>query len=162
MADIILKSDLPTALQDAESIDLMLAGLNAMAARVAPCLDPEPPEVVNPGLLDEAKLILVGVIKRWAEAGSGAVVQQSMGPFAMTSDTRQRGGWKMWPSDISDLQDLCKASTGNEGKAFVINIGPAGHSAHMPWCDLSFGSTCSCGANLTNGEYPLYEGGELS
>lgn len=120
MADIILKSDLPTALQDAESIDLMLAGLNAMAARVAPCLNPEPPEVVDPGLLDEAKLILVGVIKRWVEAGSGAVVQQSMGPFAMTTDTRQRAGWKLWPSDISDLQALCSDASSN--RAFMINM----------------------------------------
>jgi hypothetical protein len=35
-------------------------------------------------------------------------------------------------------------------------------SSHMPWCSLMLGALyCSCGADLTNGEYPLYEGGSL-
>lgn len=48
------------------------------------------------------------------------------------------------------------------GKAFSIT--PSGStSAHMPWCALNFGATyCSCGADLTGYEYPLYEGGVLS
>lgn len=30
---------------------------------------------------------------------------------------------------------------------------------HSPWCDLMFlGPSCSCGANLTGGRYPLYYG----
>jgi hypothetical protein len=33
----------------------------------------------------------------------------------------------------------------------------------MPWCSINFGALyCSCGADLTNYEYPLYEGGVLS
>jgi hypothetical protein len=33
----------------------------------------------------------------------------------------------------------------------------------MPWCSVNFGALyCSCGADLTNYEYPLYEGGVLS
>jgi hypothetical protein len=48
------------------------------------------------------------------------------------------------------------------GKAFSIT--PSGStSSHMPWCSLAFGSTfCSCGADLTAYQYPLYEGGVLS
>ena len=33
-----------------------------------------------------------------------------------------------------------------------------GYSAHQPWCNLAFGALyCSCGADLTNETYPLYE-----
>jgi hypothetical protein len=33
----------------------------------------------------------------------------------------------------------------------------------VPWCSLLLGAAyCSCGADLTDGEYPLYEGGVLS
>ena len=48
------------------------------------------------------------------------------------------------------------------GKAFSIRPSHNG-SVHLPWCALNFGSTyCSCGADLTNYAYPLYEGGVLS
>lgn len=48
------------------------------------------------------------------------------------------------------------------GRAFSIT--PYGSTAsHMPWCSLMLGALyCSCGADLTNHEYPLYEGGVLS
>lgn len=47
-------------------------------------------------------------------------------------------------------------------RAFSVRPSGSG-SAHMPWCSLAFGAAyCSCGADLTNGEYPLYEGGVLS
>ena len=33
-----------------------------------------------------------------------------------------------------------------------------GAGAHQPWCSLAFGAIyCSCGADLTNYDYPLYE-----
>lgn len=45
----------------------------------------------------------------------------------------------------------------------AFSISPSGNgSAHMPWCSLMFGATyCSCGADLTAEQYPLYEGGVL-
>ena len=47
------------------------------------------------------------------------------------------------------------------GRAFSVNVTPT-DGPHMPWCSLMFGGTaCSCGANLTNYTYPLYEGGAL-
>lgn len=50
------------------------------------------------------------------------------------------------------------------GSARAFSITPTGGtSAHMPWCSLMLGALyCSCGADLTDGEYPLYEGGVLS
>lgn len=52
--------------------------------------------------------------------------------------------------------------TDTTGSAFSIT--PYGsNSVHMPWCSLMLGALyCSCGADLTNYEYPLYEGGVLS
>lgn len=50
----------------------------------------------------------------------------------------------------------------SSARAFSVRPGATG-SAHMPWCALAFGALyCSCGADLTNYEYPLYEGGVLS
>lgn len=48
------------------------------------------------------------------------------------------------------------------GRAFSISPSGAATS-HMPWCAFAFGAAyCSCGADLTGYEYPLYEGGVLS
>lgn len=217
MAAIITSADLPTAIQSHESVTLMVAGANAKASRVAPCL-PDPTstawaaatayaledqvklaagqfvEVTTAGTsggtiptvpaaigdtvtdgtvtwtriapstdqLDEAKLILVGAVRRWAETGSGAFQQQTAGPFGVTTDTRQRTGYNLWPSEIEQLQAIC--SDGADGSAKAFSITPGGSTAnHMPWCSFVLGATyCSCGADLTGGEYPLYEGGVLT
>ena len=158
---IISVGDLPEALQASDMISLMVDGANARAARVAPCLvsaDPAP----SADQLAEARLVLVGAVKRWAEAGAGAISQQSAGPFAMALDTRQRGGFGLWPSEINALQDIC--STGGEVSATAFSFRPGATGGnHLPWCALNFGATyCSSGADLTNGEYPLFEGGVLT
>lgn len=47
------------------------------------------------------------------------------------------------------------------GRAFSVGPTTAGN-AHMPWCALNMGGLyCSCGADLTNYAYPLFEGGLL-
>lgn len=217
MAEIIELTDLPSAIQSHESVALMVAGANAKASRVAPCL-PDPTSTAwvtatayavgdqvklavgqfvevttagtsgataptvptalggtvadgtvtweriapTPDQLAEAKLILVGAVRRWAETGSGAFQSQTAGPFGVTVDTRQRTGYNLWPSEIEQLQAVCSDGTDGSSKAFSIT--PDGSSSsHMPWCSLAFGATyCSCGADLTGYEYPLYEGGVLS
>jgi len=167
---IIEVTDLPTALQSADTVDTMIetmvAGANARASRVAPCLAWDGSETDKPAptadQLAEAKLVLVGAVKRWAEAGAGAFQSQQAGPFGMQVDTRQRTGYNLWPSEIEALQDICASGTDTSSGAFSI-IPSGGTSAHMPWCAINFGAAyCSCGADLTNYEYPLYEGGVLS
>jgi hypothetical protein len=163
---IIVVEDLPASIQASELIDVMVAGANAKAARVAPCLawdgvdetEPEPSE----DQLAEARLILIGAIKRWVDAGTGAFSQQTAGPFGVQVDTRQRTGYNLWPSEIEALQEICSAGTDASSSAFSIRP-TGGYSSHMPWCSLMLGADyCSCGADLTNYEYPLYEGGLLS
>lgn len=150
--EIVKVTDLPATLQSADLVDDLVAGANAKAIRVAPCLAAIP--APDPGQKAEAKLILLGAIKRWAEAGSGALQQQTAGPFSMATDTRQRTGYNLWPSEIKDLQDICKNA--DEGKrAFAVDtIGSGGY--HSPICSVYFGSTdCSCGAILAG--HPIYE-----
>jgi hypothetical protein len=208
VATIIAVTDLPAALQSAELVDAMVAGANAKASRVAPCLiapttdwaattaytvgqtvklsggealvvstagtsdasEPVAPELgatVTDGTVvwtriaptvdqqAEAKLVLLGAIKRWAEAGSGALQTEAAGPFSIGLDTRQRTGYNLWPSEITDLQAICKAGTDTGRQAFSIDTAPA-CSDHLPWCSLMMGATyCSCGVDIA-GE-PIYE-----
>ena len=131
--------------------DTWVAGANARASRVAPCLASEDP-VPTDDQLAEAKLVLIGAVIRWSQAGSGAFQSQTVGAFGVTVDTRQRGGFNLWPSEISQLQDICK--NGSESKAFSIDTVPCG-GYHSPICSLYFGGVCSCGADIAC--QPIYE-----
>lgn len=153
MAEIIQVGDLPTALQSVEMVAAMVAGANAKASRVAPCLASTDP-VPTADQVAEAKLILLGAVKRWAEAGSGAFQQQTAGPFSVSVDTRQRSGFNLWPSEIEALQELCRTGTSS---AFTIDTAAGWGSQHSLICSLNFGANyCSCGADLTLAG-PLYE-----
>jgi hypothetical protein len=125
VAVIIEVTDLPAAIQAAEGVELMVAGANAKASRVAPCLAGEGEDAPTSDQLDEAKLVLVGAVKRWAETGAGAYQAQTAGPFGVTMDTRQRTGYNLWPSEIEGLQEICAAAgSGGTGRAFEIDTMP--------------------------------------
>ena len=160
MATIILKTDLPAALQSAELVDVMVAAANAKASRVAPCLTWDGTVVDQPAptadQLAEAKLVLIGMVKRWTETGAGALQTQTAGPYGMTVDTRQRTGYNPWPSEIEALQSIC--ATAETSGAFAIDtVGTGGTAAgHADSCALNFGALyCSCGYVLTQ-SLPLY------
>ena len=160
--DLITLLDLPDALRAADFVAEMVAGANAQAARVAPCLvsnDPVPSEDQQA----EARLILLGAVKRWLDVGAGGISQRTevKGPFteSETVDTRQvPTGWRLWPSEINQLQEICKGDD-EDTNAFAVDTAPlADCSPHADICSLNFGATyCSCGAVLTNLVYPLYE-----
>ena len=150
MVDIIRLEDLPAKVREHELAETLVAGANARALRVAPCL--AEPESVS--ARSEAKLILVGAVQRWAEAGSGAVAQASAGPFQLSTDTRQRTGFNLWPSEIEVLQDLCSGDT--TGAFSVDTVPMLGQVLHDEACSVVFGAAyCSCGAVLT-GNGPLW------
>ncbi|WP_404850324.1 hypothetical protein [Dietzia kunjamensis] len=114
---ILTEADLPATVASHELVGVMVAGANARALRVAPCLAEEG----NTAARAEAKLILAGAVQRWAEAGAGGIQQVTAGPFGQTLDTRQRTGFNLWPSEIEVLQDLC---TRDNGGAFGIDTMP--------------------------------------
>lgn len=166
MAEIIFVDDLPTVIQSTELVDTMVAGANAKASRVAPCLvvatSAELPSDEQVQALVEARLILVGAVKRWADAGSGALQSQTAGPFGQTIDTRQRTGYNLWPSEIADLQAICKSlsSEPSSRMAFSVDTAPRrGSDAHIPWCSVFLGETCSCGSSINGYDGPLWEFG---
>ena len=103
---------------------LMIEDAEAMAALAAPCLSSSEFQ------LDEARVaavraILRGALIRWHDAGSGAVTQQSAGPFSQSLDTRQQRRGMFWPSEIAQLRDICAGFSGEDsGKAFEIDTTP--------------------------------------
>lgn len=123
MAEIIGLDDLPrrvTDRVDPGELDLWLAGINAAAVRIAPCLagDADPPP--SPAMLAEAKLILLRAINRWADAGSGAFQQQTAGPFTVTTDTRGATGMKLSQQETISLRELCQAEDAYQ--AFMVDM----------------------------------------
>lgn len=107
----------PFAAIQEDKAEAMIADALALAARIAPCI-----------LTDEftfaaaAKAILRGAVLRWNESGTGALTQQSAGPFAQTLDTRTTRRGMFWPNEIVDLQELCKTAT--TSGAFSIDTAP--------------------------------------
>ena len=142
----------------------MIEDALAMAVLAAPCLSDGQ---LDPKYAAAAKAVIRGAILRWHEAGNGALTQrqQTAGPFSQNEsyDTRSQRRGMFWPSEIAQLQDICRqAGDVTPNAAFSFRLGGAS-SPHVPWCNLHFGATyCSCGADLTNYQYPLYEGGALS
>lgn len=143
-------SDLePFADIDPVKAQAMIDDALALAARVAPCITDD--EFAYP---EAAKAIIRGAILRWNDAGSGAVTQQGAGPFQQTVDTRQTRRSMFWPSEITDLQQLCSET--QEAKAFSVDTAPSLVGVHAPWCSLMFNATyCSCGVDIAG--VPLYE-----
>lgn len=148
--EIITIDDLPGRVRDHELAATFVAGANARALRVAPCLA----EPDKDGARSEAKMVLVGAVQRWSEAGSGAIAQTSAGPFQLATDTRQRTGFNLWPSEIEVLQELC---SGDASGAFSVDtVATFGTVMHDEACAVVFGASyCSCGAVLT-GSGPLW------
>ena len=152
MAEIIDPSDLPVDVASNAMAAMWINGANARASRVAPCLAATNPPPTQDQLAD-AKLILVGAVMRWSQAGSGALQTQTAGPYGVGFDTRQRTGYNLWPSEITQLQDICR--NGAQEKAYAIDTVQAG-GFHSPICSVYFGSTdCSCGATLAG--TPIFE-----
>lgn len=155
---IIAVTDLPPDIQSKPTAALMVAGANGQAARVAPCLfyDGDPDSATpapTQNQLDEAKLLLLGAIVRWTQQGGGGNVQQTAGPFTLGTTTPATG-YRLWPSEIVQLQEICSGS--NEGQIGAIDTAPGLYSGHLPWCDVMFGSTnCSCGYDIA--QRPIYE-----
>ena len=142
---------------------LMIEDAEAMAVLAAPCLSSS--EFQS----DEARMaavraILRGALIRWHDAGSGAVTQQSAGPFSQSLDTRQQRRGMFWPSEIAQLRDICAGFSGADSTgAYTIDTAPSRGGQHSPFCSLTFGALyCSCGSDINNYEGPLYEGGSLS
>ncbi|WP_428339986.1 hypothetical protein [Mycobacterium sp.] len=85
-----------------------------------------------------AKAILRGAILRWNEAGAGAATTQTAGIYGQTVDTRQQRRAMFFPSEIDQLQKLCRGD--NDGGAYSIDLfpqrGPRPSARQHFECDL--------------------------
>lgn len=161
---IIQIADLPVDDQSNGQAQMWVDGANAQAARVAPCLADDASPEPTTSQLDEAKMVLVGAVMRWAEAGTGAVQQQMAGPFSVLKDTaRPRSGFRLWPTEIQQLQDICGGTVATISAIDTVADGPV----HADICTANTyvdsegntvfgGAYCSCGADIAG--FPLYEG----
>ena len=107
-AVVVTPSDLaPFAVIDSVKAAAMIDDAMALAARVAPC-------ILDDSFQYEAaaRAVIRGAILRWNEAGTGALTseQQIAGPFQVTKaiDNRPQRKSMFWPSEIEQLQELCK------------------------------------------------------
>lgn len=140
----------PFATIPADRSAAMIADATAMAVRAAPCL-------ADDGFPhgDAARAILRAAILRWHEAGVGALSSETIGPYSYQTDTRQTRRGMFWPSEITQLQDLCR--TGEASGAYAVDTVTTSGGQHADICALNFGAAyCSCGAVLTQ-NLPLYE-----
>lgn len=136
----------------------MIEDAEALAMLAAPCLVPDfDPELTLPQAA-AVKAVLRGAILRWNEAGTGALAgtTQAAGPFSQgqTLDTRTPRKNMFWPSEITQLQDICKGESVNSGAFSVDTVGT--DTVHAEACSINFGATyCSCGADIAG--FPIWE-----
>lgn len=139
----------PFADIDTVKASSMIDDAMALATQIAPC-------IVEDGFAHRAaaKAIIRGAVLRWNDAGTGAVSQQTAGPFSQTVDTRQQRRQMFWPSEIVQLQKLCADAA--SGGAFSVDMAAGAPAVrHAETCSLVFGADyCDCGANIAG--YPLY------
>lgn len=112
----------PFATIDDDKATQMIADAVGLATISAPCLGT--PDTLTSVQLAATKAVLRRAVLRWNEEGSGAVVTQSMGGLTVTEDTTQPRRSMFWPSEITDLQKICKG--GNDGGAFAVDTAPPG------------------------------------
>lgn len=148
---------------DEVRLSAFITAANAQATVAAPGIA-APEFLANEAAMESLRHVLRGAILRWDDLANGnsaaTTHQRSAGPLqeSVTTDSRQPGGFNLWPSEVSRIRDL--VTDGGVSRAFTVNTSPsAGFPVHRPWCDVNFNSPyCSCGAVLTNLMYPIYEG----
>ena len=151
-------------IEEAKAI-AMIEDAMSMAALVAPCLADDSEVELKPHQVATVKAILRRAVLRWNDAGTGAIVQESTGPWSQTVDTTRSSKSLFWPSEVNDLQAVCRAAGGDEPpdkRVFTVNTGGRRRCVHSPICDLYFGGLhCSCGSDLNAFRGPLPQFGEV-
>lgn len=124
----------------------------ARAARVAPCIRDDSLSADN---AEAAKGVIRDAVLRWHEAGNGAVRQQTAGPFSQSVDTRSPRRGLFWPSEVDELQAICRDHSGaapaGAYSVDTVGVGPV----HADSCAINFGADyCDCGADIAG--FPIF------
>ena len=170
MGTYVNASDLaPFADIESAKADAMIADAEAQAYRIAPCLN-DAEVTLDATQAAYVLSVLRRVILRWEESGNtGATTttSENAGPLSHSQTVQTKSSPRLlWPSEIADLQGFCaeiKGETKTAEHVHTVQTGGYRRSPHSDICSLRFGAVyCSCGANLTDYRYPLWEGGVLS
>lgn len=99
--------------------------------------------------------IVCAVVRRLMQSNEAGAVgvestQLTAGSFSVSSRSTNPHG------DFYLTKQEKKALGFGRQAVYGVQIAGNGGLRHRPWCDLVFGSTCSCGAVLT-GDGPLWE-----
>ena len=109
----------------------MIEDVEARAAQAAPCIT-TPEFLADEPRTGAVRAILRQAVLRWNDAGTGVFTQLGAGPYQASSDNRQERKALLWPSEISDLRDICASFSGDTAAgAFELDTLPA-HRAPEP------------------------------
>jgi hypothetical protein len=97
-------------------IERLIAGTLARAALFAPCLKGSD---LSEDAAAAAKDILIGVVVRALEAGTGEITSMMAGSFQQQIDTTKRRAQRFRPDEVRELQSLCGI---RRGGAFTIAL----------------------------------------
>lgn len=101
---------------DSAMVQRLIDGTLARAALVAPCL-----AVEGFAYEDAAKAVLVDVVLRRAETGTGVVQSEAAGPMSRTYFSSARA--LFWPAEVAELQALCAlAAEAGDGGAAALPV----------------------------------------
>ena len=101
----------------------------ALVLLAAPCIGDD--DFANHAAV---RAIIRGALRRWLEAGAGAVQSQAAGPYSVTYDNRQPmssyGNFRA--QEIAALRSLCSGGTGPQ-RAFQIDTTPTDAHGYGYW-----------------------------
>ena len=141
-----------------ETLDRWVARAERLLRREFPTLQERINSGAEPDLADTVKDVISSMVTRVFRNPQGIRTQQeSTGQFvgSITFGGDQPGSLYLTKEERDALTP--PGQRHKDGKAFTIPIGGEGsYGAHLPWCNLLFGSNiCSCGADI--GKRPIYE-----
>lgn len=109
---------------DKAKAEQMIADVEAMAHMAAPCLK-ESEFQEDEAYAGAVKAIVRQAVLRRNDSGSGVVTQVGAGPFQQSTDTRSPARGLLWPSEITQLRDLCAQFRGDtQDRAYTISMIP--------------------------------------
>lgn len=105
--------------------------------------------------VDAVKMVEASAVARVLRNPGGTYQESLSGEYSATRDRLLSDGVLR----IADDEWSLLFPEAPAGGAFSVDTAPAtGITGHSPWCSLYYGgTTCSCGANLTGYQYPIYE-----
>lgn len=117
-------------------------GIDELLAADPPGMDPSLPRMVACAMVKRA---MIGI-----DTGGASSVQQTAGPFSKSTSFANPAG------DLYFTRQERQALGGRAQRAFTVAISGEHQPVHLPWCSVTWGAPCSCGADLA-GE-PIFEG----